>query len=127
MMVYRAVERDVKSKEGWELIETTEILYDEINPTFKPLEINLNRLTNGKEATRIRFSVYSAIDEENEQRILYGHCETSIKEIRMDALRERDLIDEEANKGMKEAGTIKLNEFSQIESASFVEYLKGGW
>ena len=98
-----------------------------ISIQFKPLEINLNRLTNGKEATKIRFSVYSVVDEEQEERILYGHCETSIKEIRADALRERDLIDEEANKGMKEAGTIKMTEFTQIEASSFVEYLKGGW
>ena len=89
------------------------------------MTINLNRLTNGKEGTKIRFSVYSYIDDYTS--ILYGHCETSIKEIRADAYRDRDLINEGARKGEKEVGTIKLVEFTPIEAASFVEYLKAGW
>ena len=58
---------------------------------------------------------------------MYGHCETSVKELRLDPVRDRDIINEENRKGEKEVGIIKLNEFSTIEASSFVEYLKAGW
>ena len=89
-----------EAKDVWEKIAESEVKTDDLKPEFKSITINLNRLTLGKESTKIRFSVYSYIDEFTS--ILYGHYDTSIKEIRPDPYRTRDLVNSDARKEDRE-------------------------
>ena len=126
LVISRAAAASDETTDDWEKIAESEVKYGQIkNVDFKSITINLNRLTLGKESTKIRFSIYSYIDEFTS--ILYGHYDTSIKEIRPDPYKERDLINDKARKEEIEQGQIKLTEFGVVEAASFVEYLKHGW
>ena len=89
-----------EAKDVWEKIAESEVKTDDLKPEWKSITINLNRLTLGKESTKIRFSVYSYIDEFTS--ILYGHYDTSIKEIRPDPYRTRDLVNSDARKEDRE-------------------------
>ena len=93
LVISRMAAAEDEAKDVWEKVAETEIKTDELKPEWKSITINLNRLTLGKESTKIRFSVYSFIDEFTS--ILYGHYDTSIKEIRPDPYRVRDLINDE--------------------------------
>ena len=87
--------------------------------------LNMDHLTLGNPEHRIKFSVFSKIDEWDEGS-LYGSFITSVREIQNYGINKpRELINEKAK--LKLGGTIYFEDFECINQPSFVEYLKTGW
>lgn len=113
--------RIFKSRENeWVKVHETEWIMDNLNPVWKPFEINDDKLCGGDDTRPIRIECW---DWEKSGVYQYiGDCQLTLSDLKS-GKKEWELSNP---KKKKKTGTLKIVQFAIKEKYSFIDYIRGG-
>uniref|UniRef100_A0A8D3BL01 Copine-3 n=1 Tax=Scophthalmus maximus TaxID=52904 RepID=A0A8D3BL01_SCOMX len=107
---------------GWQLAHRTEVVNNNLNPTWKPFRIPLQSLCGGEMDKPIKVECYDYDDDGSHD--LIGTFETT-----MTRLQEFDCVNskkKQKKKGYKNSGVVSVKLCKVVKEYTFLDYIMGG-
>ncbi|KAL4234128.1 Copine-4 [Mactra antiquata] len=112
---------------GWQVVHRTEVVKNNLNPTWRPFTIPVHTLCSGDKSKPIKFDIYDW-DKEGEHDHI-GGCVTSVLELESSPGKEFPCINEHKKAKKKKytnSGFVICDSIQVKKVATFLEYIYGG-
>jgi hypothetical protein len=105
---------------SWVLVHESEVVMDNLNPFWKPVEIKGQKLNNGDPHRPIKIECWDW--EKNGKHQFMGECTIIMSDVVNKNKREFPIF----NAKKKQTGSVKLEQFCVNTKPEFIDYIRGG-
>uniref|UniRef100_A0A8C3ALN9 Copine-3 n=1 Tax=Cyclopterus lumpus TaxID=8103 RepID=A0A8C3ALN9_CYCLU len=112
---------------GWQLAHRTEVVKNNLNPTWRPFRIPMQSLCGGDVEKSIKVDCYDYNNSGSHDFI--GSFETTLSQIQQDSQTYFECINskkKQKKKGYKNSGVIVVKQCKTVKDYTFLDYIMGG-
>ncbi|KAJ8010401.1 hypothetical protein DPEC_G00074690 [Dallia pectoralis] len=119
-----------QTESGWQLAHRTEVVKNNLNPTWKPFRIPLQSLCGGDMNKPIKVECYDYDDDGSHDLIgIFETTMTRLQEASRTSPAEFDCVNskkKQKKKGYKNSGVVSVKLCQVVKEYSFLDYIMGG-
>uniref|UniRef100_A0A6Q2YSE3 Copine-3 n=1 Tax=Esox lucius TaxID=8010 RepID=A0A6Q2YSE3_ESOLU len=113
-----------QTETGWQLAHRTEVVKNNLNPTWKPFRIPLQSLCGGEMDKPIKVECYDYDDDGSHDLIgVFETTMTRLQEAEFECINSKK---KQKKKGYKNSGVVSVKLCQVVKEYSFLDYIMGG-